>query len=164
MANTYGALKRVRQTERRTEFNRFAKTRLRHQIRAMRHTLAAKAPSVAASGVGFLLPSAREQARVAALLLSDCSLRQQHRQSRYPRALFHAWLRTPAAIRARDRIQKSDASLETFTIRCSSGLGEQSEHSWFGPRTAPAVRPAAVTVLYSFPVCHRDPSLSAGSA
>jgi small subunit ribosomal protein S20 len=45
MANTYGALKRVRQTERRTEFNRFAKTRLRHQIRAMRHTLAAKVPS-----------------------------------------------------------------------------------------------------------------------
>jgi small subunit ribosomal protein S20 len=44
MANTYGALKRVRQTERRTEFNRFAKTRLRHQIRAMRHSLAAKAP------------------------------------------------------------------------------------------------------------------------
>ena len=47
MANTYGALKRVRQTERRTEFNRFAKTRLRHQIRAMRHTLAAKAPAAA---------------------------------------------------------------------------------------------------------------------
>jgi small subunit ribosomal protein S20 len=45
MANTYGALKRVRQTERRTEFNRYAKTRLRHQIRDMRHTLAAKAPS-----------------------------------------------------------------------------------------------------------------------
>jgi small subunit ribosomal protein S20 len=44
MANTYGALKRVRQTERRTEFNRFAKTRLRHQLRAMRSTLAAKAP------------------------------------------------------------------------------------------------------------------------
>ena len=47
MANTYGALKRVRQTERRTAFNRFAKTRLRHQIRAMRKTLAAKAPSAA---------------------------------------------------------------------------------------------------------------------
>jgi len=45
MANTYGALKRVRQTERRMEFNRFAKTRLRHQIRAMRKTLASKAPS-----------------------------------------------------------------------------------------------------------------------
>ena len=36
MANTYSALKRVRQTERRTEFNRKNKSRLRHQIRAMR--------------------------------------------------------------------------------------------------------------------------------
>lgn len=44
MANTYSALKRVRQTERRTEFNRFARTRLRHQIRSMRRALAAKEP------------------------------------------------------------------------------------------------------------------------
>ena len=44
MANHVSALKRVRQTERRTEFNRFAKTRLRHQIRAMRKALAAKQP------------------------------------------------------------------------------------------------------------------------
>jgi small subunit ribosomal protein S20 len=44
MANTFGALKRVRQTERRTAFNRFAKTRLRHQIRAMRRALTAKTP------------------------------------------------------------------------------------------------------------------------
>ena len=44
MANTFGALKRVRQTERRTAFNRFAKTRLRHQIRAMRRSLGAKTP------------------------------------------------------------------------------------------------------------------------
>ena len=44
MANTYGALKRVRQTERRTEVNRVAKTRLRHQIRTMRRALAAKEP------------------------------------------------------------------------------------------------------------------------
>jgi small subunit ribosomal protein S20 len=42
MANTYSALKRVRQTERRTDFNRVAKTRLRHQIRTMRRALAAK--------------------------------------------------------------------------------------------------------------------------
>jgi small subunit ribosomal protein S20 len=42
MANTVSALKRVRQSERRTEFNRFAKTRLRHQIRAMRRALSAK--------------------------------------------------------------------------------------------------------------------------
>jgi small subunit ribosomal protein S20 len=44
MANTFSALKRVRQTERRTEFNRFAKTRLRHQIRSMRRALTAKEP------------------------------------------------------------------------------------------------------------------------
>lgn len=42
MANTYSALKRVRQTERRTEFNRQSKTRLRHQIRAMRRALQEK--------------------------------------------------------------------------------------------------------------------------
>jgi small subunit ribosomal protein S20 len=44
MANTFSALKRVRQTARRTEFNRFAKTRLRHQIRKMRRALSAKDP------------------------------------------------------------------------------------------------------------------------
>ena len=47
MANTFGALKRARQTDRRTAFNRIAKTRLRHQIRAMRQALAAKSPSSA---------------------------------------------------------------------------------------------------------------------
>jgi small subunit ribosomal protein S20 len=53
MANTYSALKRVRQTERRTEFNRKNKTRLRHQIRAMRRALASKDAKVAAE----LLPT-----------------------------------------------------------------------------------------------------------
>ena len=48
MANTYGALKRVRQTERRTEVNRKNKTRLRHQIRAMRRALTGKDPKTAA--------------------------------------------------------------------------------------------------------------------
>jgi small subunit ribosomal protein S20 len=42
MANTYSALKRVRQTERRTEANRKNKTQLRHQIRAMRRALSGK--------------------------------------------------------------------------------------------------------------------------
>ena len=42
MANTYSALKRVRQTERRTEINRKNKTRLRHQIRAMRKAITSK--------------------------------------------------------------------------------------------------------------------------
>jgi small subunit ribosomal protein S20 len=52
MANTYSALKRVRQTERRTEVNRRNKSRLRHQIRAMRKALTAKD----AKAAGELLP------------------------------------------------------------------------------------------------------------
>jgi len=48
MANTYGALKRVRQTERRTEYNRQNKTRLRRQIRAMRKALTSKDSKAAA--------------------------------------------------------------------------------------------------------------------
>jgi len=39
MANTVSALKRVRMTERRTSINRMRKSRLRHQIRAMRRVL-----------------------------------------------------------------------------------------------------------------------------
>jgi small subunit ribosomal protein S20 len=42
MANTYSALKRVRQAERRTEFNRKNKTRLRRAIREMRRILTGK--------------------------------------------------------------------------------------------------------------------------
>jgi small subunit ribosomal protein S20 len=42
MANTFSALKRVRQTDRRTEFNRVAKSRLRRQVRNMREALQSK--------------------------------------------------------------------------------------------------------------------------
>jgi small subunit ribosomal protein S20 len=49
MANTYSALKRVRQTERRTEVNRQTKSKLRHQIRAMRRALTAKDAAAAAT-------------------------------------------------------------------------------------------------------------------
>jgi len=47
MANHFSALKRVRQDEKRTEFNRQGKSRLRHQIREMRRTLASKDPKAA---------------------------------------------------------------------------------------------------------------------
>jgi small subunit ribosomal protein S20 len=47
MANTYSALKRVRQTERRTDYNRKQKSELRHGIRAMRRALASKDPKSA---------------------------------------------------------------------------------------------------------------------
>ena len=49
MANTYSALKRMRQTERRTEFNRQNKSRLRHQIRAMRKAITSKNAEAAAA-------------------------------------------------------------------------------------------------------------------
>ncbi len=49
MANTFSALKRVRQTERRTEYNRKNTTRLRHQIRAMRRAIAGKDAKAAAA-------------------------------------------------------------------------------------------------------------------
>jgi small subunit ribosomal protein S20 len=42
MANTISALKRVRTAKRRTEVNRARKSRLRHQIRAMRRLLEGK--------------------------------------------------------------------------------------------------------------------------
>ena len=51
MANHFSALKRVRTETRRTEFNREAKTRLRHQIRAMRKALAGKEPKVTADAM-----------------------------------------------------------------------------------------------------------------
>jgi small subunit ribosomal protein S20 len=52
MANTYSALKRVRETQRRTDYNRKNKSRLRHQIRAMRRAIQEKNPQKA----GDLLP------------------------------------------------------------------------------------------------------------
>jgi small subunit ribosomal protein S20 len=42
MANTFSALKRVRQELRRTTINRARKTRLRHQIRAFRRLVESK--------------------------------------------------------------------------------------------------------------------------
>lgn len=51
MANTVSALKRVRMTERRTVINRMRKSRLRHQIRAMRRLLDQKDAAAAGKAV-----------------------------------------------------------------------------------------------------------------
>ncbi len=53
MANTVSSLKRVRIAERRTIVNRMRKSRLRHQIRAMRRILDQKD----ASGATKMLPA-----------------------------------------------------------------------------------------------------------
>ena len=47
MANTISSLKRVRITKHRTEINRMRKSRLRHQVRAMRRALDQKDGNVA---------------------------------------------------------------------------------------------------------------------
>jgi small subunit ribosomal protein S20 len=64
MANHISAQKRDRQTEKRTEFNSIAKTRLRHQIRAMRRALAARNPGDLNAGLAstfaFLDKAARK--------------------------------------------------------------------------------------------------------
>jgi small subunit ribosomal protein S20 len=49
MANHFSALKRVRQDEKRTLYNRRLKTRLRHQIRTMRRALTGKDANAAAA-------------------------------------------------------------------------------------------------------------------
>lgn len=53
MANHFSALKRVRQDEKRTEYNRRSMTRLRHQIRTMRKAINSKD----AKAAGELLPA-----------------------------------------------------------------------------------------------------------
>jgi len=52
MANTFSALKRVREDEKRTEINQRSKSRLRHQVRAMRRAITSKD----AAGAQALLP------------------------------------------------------------------------------------------------------------
>ena len=53
MANTFSAIKRVRQTERRTTVNRMRKSRLRHQVRTIRRLLEQKD----ANGAQAILPA-----------------------------------------------------------------------------------------------------------
>ena len=56
MANHFSALKRVRQDEKRTEYNRQNRSRLRHQIRAMRRAIASKDPKAATELLPAPLP------------------------------------------------------------------------------------------------------------
>ncbi len=51
MANTFSALKRIRQTKRKTLVNRLRKSRLRHQIRAVRRLIEQKDGKSAAAAL-----------------------------------------------------------------------------------------------------------------
>jgi small subunit ribosomal protein S20 len=64
MANHFSALKRVRQEARRTEVNRKSKTRLRHQIRAIRRAVLSKDAAAANALLGKTFSVIDHSARV----------------------------------------------------------------------------------------------------
>ena len=89
MANTYSALKRVRQTKRKTEINRFRKTRLRHQVRAMRRTLDKKD----ANGAQAIVPetfSLIDRAAKWGIIKTNTAARYKSRITRRIKALAPA--------------------------------------------------------------------------
>ena len=51
MANTYSALKRVRQTKRKMQANRLRKSKLRHQIRSVRRLIEQKDAAAASAAL-----------------------------------------------------------------------------------------------------------------
>jgi small subunit ribosomal protein S20 len=88
MANHFSALKRVRQEERRTIINRSRRTRLRHQIRAMRRLLEQKDAGAATA----LLPQTFSMIDRAA----KWGIVKKNTAARY-KSRIHARLKTVAA-------------------------------------------------------------------
>jgi small subunit ribosomal protein S20 len=88
MANHFSALKRVRQEERRTIINRSRRTRLRHQIRAMRRLLEQKDAGAATA----LLPQTFSMIDRAA----KWGIVKKNTAARY-KSRIHARLKTLAA-------------------------------------------------------------------
>lgn len=86
MANTYSALKRGRQEARRTEINRQTKTRLRHQIRAMRKALAAKDPKAVTETLSTTFSVIDKSARVG-LIKKNTAARYKSRMHAKVKAL-----------------------------------------------------------------------------
>jgi small subunit ribosomal protein S20 len=78
MANTYSALKRVRQTERRTEFNRQSKSRLRHQIRAMRKAITSKDAQAAAALLPKTFAIIDRSAKVGVIIKNTAARYKSH--------------------------------------------------------------------------------------
>jgi len=89
MANHFSALKRVRQIEKRTEFNRRAKTRLRHQIRAMRRALTGKNPESARALLGPTF-SLIDRSAKSGLIKKNTAARYKSKLTRRVKALTPA--------------------------------------------------------------------------
>jgi small subunit ribosomal protein S20 len=88
MANHLSAQKRVRQEERRTEFNQKNKTRLRHSIRAMRKALTSKDASAANELLGTTFSMIDRSAR--------CGIIKRNTAARY-KSRIHAKVKALAA-------------------------------------------------------------------
>jgi len=89
MANTISSLKRVRQTKQKTEINRFRKTRLRHQVRALRRLLDKKD----AKGAEALVPgtfSIIDRSAKWGIIKANTAARYKSRISRRIKALAAA--------------------------------------------------------------------------
>lgn len=80
MANHVSALKRVRQTKKRTLYNRVHKTRVRHQIRELRRALQANDANAAASALSKTI-SIIDRAAKTGVLAKNTAARYKSRLS-----------------------------------------------------------------------------------
>ena len=89
MANHFSALKRVRSETRRTAFNREAKSRLRHQIRAMRKALAGKEQKVTVEEMSKTFSMIDRSARIG-IIKKNAASRYKSRLTGRVKALTQA--------------------------------------------------------------------------
>ena len=82
MANTFSALKRDRQTERRTEFNNRNKSRLRHQIRSIRRAISNKDAAAAAALLPQTFSLIDRSARLGAIKKNTAARYKSNLQAR----------------------------------------------------------------------------------
>jgi small subunit ribosomal protein S20 len=86
MANTFSALKRMRQTERRTAVNRMRKSRLKHQIRAIRRAIEQKDAKAAEALVAQTFSVVDRSARLG-IIKTNTAARYKSRVAKRLRAL-----------------------------------------------------------------------------
>ena len=82
MANTFSALKRDRQTQRRTEFNNRNKSRLRHQIRSIRRAISNKDAAAAAALLPQTFSLIDRSARLGAIKKNTAARYKSNLQAR----------------------------------------------------------------------------------
>ena len=82
MANHLSAVKRIRTDEKRTEFNTRNRTRLRHQIRAMRRLLTAKDAAGAAAALPKTFSIIDRSAKIGVIKKNTAARYKSHLHAR----------------------------------------------------------------------------------